>query len=127
MLRHSGNGEKKKILVVDDDTGILESLQFLLEDAGYTVITSEDGSIFENITDSQKVNLILLDYWLPKQNGGEITRRLKSSPNTKDIPIIIISASYNVKKITKEAGADDFIPKPYDMDILLQKIEKHTS
>jgi DNA-binding response OmpR family regulator len=115
----------KKILVVDDDPGILESLQYLLEDAGYEVITSEDGKICHRNFNGHKPSLILLDYWLPRENGGEITRKLKSRDDTKHIPIIIVSASYNIRELVDVAGADDFIPKPYDMNVLLEKVEKH--
>lgn len=118
---------KKHILVVDDDPGILESLQFLLEDAGYCVAISEDGSVFRDKSICDQLDLILLDYWLPRQNGGEIAKKLKSDIKTAHIPVIMISASYKVKELTKKAGADDFLPKPYDMDVLLGMIEKYTS
>src|SRR5919108_5471079 len=95
----------KKILVVDDDTSIVESLQFLLEDAGYEVMTAEDGRFVNDGWKKKDVNLILLDYWLPQMNGGEITKRLKSHSETKHIPVIIISESYNVKDQVKKAGA----------------------
>lgn len=121
------NISQKTILVVDDDPGILESLQLLLEDAGYRVVTSPDGSIFRNSFNSHRPDLILLDYWLPLQNGGEITKKLKKDDYTKDIPVVIISASYNIKDIVHDVGADDFVPKPYDINDLIRKIEVHTN
>lgn len=112
-----------KILIVDDDHAILESMKYLLEYAGYEVKTEEDGSFVDEFW--TKPDLILLDYWLPNQNGGEITKKLKSKEETKHIPIIIISASLNIKELVEKAGADDFLSKPYDMEVLLKKVEKY--
>jgi DNA-binding response OmpR family regulator len=117
----------KKILIVDDDVGILESLQFLLEYAGYEVSVAEDGGFVDQRLLGSMPDLILLDYWLPRQNGGEITKKLKSNNKTKHIPVIIISASYNIKDLVEQAGADDFVPKPYDINMLLDKVETHVS
>lgn len=117
----------KRILIIDDDEGILESLQFLLEDAGYEVLTSYDGKICYQNFDGYNPCVILLDYWLPRENGGQITKNLKSRDETKHIPVIIISASYNIKELVEKAGADDFLPKPYDMDTLLSKVRKYAS
>jgi DNA-binding response OmpR family regulator len=116
-----------KILIIDDDLGIVESTQYLLEYAGYSVRPYLDSTIgLKEIGHSGYMpDLILLDYWLPKENGGAITKMLKSRNDTKGIPIIIISASYSVQELTKEAGADDFIAKPFDMDVLLSKVKKY--
>lgn len=115
----------KKILIVDDDYAILESLQFLLEDAGYEVFAFVDGMFMNNINENHMPDLILLDYWLPKQNGGELTKKLKMESMTKKIPIIIISASYNIRELVINAGADDFVSKPYDIDTLLALMKKY--
>ncbi|KKQ66991.1 MAG: Response regulator receiver protein [Candidatus Daviesbacteria bacterium GW2011_GWA2_38_24] len=117
----------KKILVIEDDPGILESLKMVLELSGYYVIVAEDGQIIERGFDGRRPDLILMDYWLPIRNGGEITKGLKNTEGTKNIPVIIISASLNIRDIVKECGADDFIPKPYDLNELLYKIERYTA
>lgn len=116
------NGIKKKILVVEDDEAIAESLQYLLQAYGYDVRIAENADFLNDDTYKDNLGLILLDYWLPKKNGGEITRFLKSNDQTKHIPVVIISASYNIRELVIKAGADDFIPKPYDMNFLLSKI-----
>jgi DNA-binding response OmpR family regulator len=118
------NSMQKKILIVDDDASIIDSLKYLLEDEGYIVDTCGNGSFMNNFSDP-KPDLILLDYLLPGENGGTITKKLKKTNDTKNIPVIIISASYNIKDIVAEAGADDFIPKPYDLNDLLNTLEKH--
>jgi DNA-binding response OmpR family regulator len=115
----------KKILVVDDDVAIVESLRYLLEDAGYQVQTAEDGSFIKTILKNTKPDLILLDYWLPQQTGGDITKELKSKKETKVIPVIIISASYNIRELVSDAGADDFLEKPYDIQQMLNMVTKH--
>lgn len=116
------NGIKKKILVVEDNEAIAESLQYLLQAYGYDVRIAENADFLNDDTYKDNLGLILLDYWLPKKNGGEITRFLKSNDQTKHIPVVIISASYNIRELVIKAGADDFIPKPYDMNFLLSKI-----
>lgn len=116
---------QKKVLIVDDDPAIVESLQLVLEDSGFEVITAEDGTFTNKKFFEKKPDIILLDYWLPGENGGEITRRLKMRSHTKDIPIIIISASYNIKELVTKAGADDFLAKPYNIEDLIQIVNKH--
>lgn len=113
---------RKRILVVDDDPDISEGLQMLLEGAGYEVGTCEDGEFLKWRFDTNKPDVILLDFWLPNMNGGDITKVLKHRADTKDIPVIIISASMNVRKQAKDFGADDFISKPYDISEVLMKV-----
>jgi DNA-binding response OmpR family regulator len=113
----------KKILVADDDPAILHSLQMLLEDEGYQVETTVDGA---TIGDAQgfRPDLILLDIWMSGMDGREICRQLKSRDNTKGIPIVMISANRDTEQIARQAGADDFIAKPFDIDELLVKVEQ---
>lgn len=113
------------IAVIDDDDATLDSLTYLLEDAGYDVVTAENSSIIEQQFHGKVPHLILIDYCLPKENGGEITKRLKINIQTKHIPIIITSASYNIEKLFKQTDADDFLEKPYDINVLLKKIQRH--
>lgn len=117
---------KKRVLVVDDDPTILESIQYLLEDEGYQVVTSTDGKLLHKKLLEKKPDLILLDYWLPLQNGGELAKVLKGKKETQYIPIVMISASHDIKKIAKEVGAEDFLAKPYDIDELLILVKKYT-
>jgi CheY-like chemotaxis protein len=114
--------DRDVIMVVDDDESIVESLRLLLEYAGYVVMTADgEESLVAELAHTRPA-LILLDYWLSGSNGGEITKRLKGDEHTRAIPIVIISASYNIKELVEEAGADGFIPKPYDMQMLLSMI-----
>ena len=114
---------KKKILIADDNIGILEAMQLILEDAGDEVETTEDGRMVQEMV--QKFpDVLLLDIWMSGMNGGDICKHLKSQERTKQIPIIICSANKDTKQIAHEAGADDFLLKPFEMDNLLAKVKK---
>ncbi len=115
----------KRILVVDDDNSIVECLRYLLEEAGFLVDTCADGSFVGKKLNGTRPDLILLDYWLPGENGGDITKKLKRKSETKHIPVIVISANYNVKERVYKAGADDFLPKPFDIYDMLNTVKKH--
>ena len=119
--------QAKKILVVDDDPDILDALQFMLEDAGYEVKTTEKGEYAENLhdTNSGLPDVIILDVLLSGKDGRLICQKLKSQEETKRIPIIMISAHPNAKQSVTAVGADDFIAKPFDMDELLAKIAQY--
>src|SRR5215467_7827625 len=100
----------KKILVVDDDPDILDALQFLLEDAGYEVKTTEKGEYAENLRDTNGglPNVIILDVLLSGKDGRLICQKLKSQQDTEHIPIIMISAHPNARQSVAAVGADDF-------------------
>ena len=114
----------KKILVADDDAAIVDAIQLILEDAGYTVETTMNG---EDVTklDHNFPNLILLDIWMSGQDGRTICQHLKSCNETKHIPIVMISANKDTAQIAQNAGADGFITKPFEMDELLNKVAKY--
>ncbi|WP_207429403.1 two-component system response regulator [Pedobacter sp. SYSU D00535] len=114
----------KTIVVVDDDPGIVDSLVVMLEFAGYTIKTFTKGSDLFPYLARQKADLILLDVWLSGEDGKEICQLLRCSPATKDIPVIMLSASRDLEKTALEAGANDFLAKPFEMSILLEKINQ---
>ena len=117
----------KKILVVDDDLAILEALQIVLENAGYDVTTIADAQKVEREILQRNPDLILLDIWMSGQDGREITKHLKSKDDTKKVPIVLISALSNAEGIAKEAGADDFLAKPFDIDDLLAIVKRYAN
>ncbi|MDO8510410.1 MAG: response regulator [bacterium] len=114
----------KKIVVIDDDLGILEAVKTVLELEGYevTALTKFEG--VENICDC-KPNLILLDVLLPGISGAVIARQLKKNKASKKIPIIMFSASSNLEKTTEDLGVQGFIAKPFDISELLKTVEMH--
>lgn len=118
----------KKILVVDDDEAILEAFELALESAGYSVqTTDENGEGIKKIIKNNRPDLIILDVLLSGHDGRDICRDLKKTQSFKDIPVIMASAHPDARETSVKAGADDFLSKPFDIDVMLSKIEKHTS
>ncbi|MGI8419689.1 MAG: response regulator [Candidatus Levyibacteriota bacterium] len=115
---------KKKILITDDDPAIKDALKQILEDEGYGVETTADGSSVIKMH-KELPDLLLLDIWMSGIDGRDICRELKSHEKTKHIPIIMVSAIKDTKGIAREAGADDFITKPFEIDELLKKVGQH--
>lgn len=101
----------KRIMIADDDPGIVDAVQMLLEFEGYEVSSTVDGSTVLNIRE-ELPDLFLLDIWMSGDDGRDICRKLKSLPSTKNIPVIMISASKDIEQSALDAGADDFIAKP---------------
>lgn len=114
---------KKKILIADDDPGILDALSLFLEDVGYEVETTNDGGSVLKFQNGHP-DLLLLDIWMSGWSGRDICLSLKSQEATRHLPIILISANDEAERIAWEAGADDFIAKPFDLDDVLEKIEQ---
>ena len=114
----------QRILAVDDDKDILEVLQYILEESGYLVDTLSDGHyLFDKIKEHMP-DLILLDIMLGNMDGRELCKDVKTQQQTKNIPVILISASHT-SNITDKLGApDDFIAKPFDINDLLSSIER---
>jgi DNA-binding response OmpR family regulator len=114
---------KKKILVTDDDTGIQDVIRIILERAGYSVDISSDAKcIFEDKFDHPDV--IVLDRHLSGLDGLDVCRYLKGKKETKNIPIIMVSATPGIDVMAKHAGAEDFIEKPFLMNDLLAVVNR---
>jgi DNA-binding response OmpR family regulator len=114
----------KKILIVEDDPAIVDSMQMLLEMEGYEVIAITNANKMHTIKDIFP-DVILLDIWMSGQDGRDTAKYLKRHDDTKTIPIIMVSASKDIEKSAKEAGADDYLAKPFEMEELLSKVNKH--
>lgn len=116
----------KSILVADDNPAILDALRIMLEEEGYHVTTTEDGAVAKHIK-APLPDLLLLDVWMSGIDGRDICKHLKSADETKHIPIVMISATKGLEQIAKDAGADDFISKPFQMDHLLEVVAARIS
>lgn len=117
----------QRILVVDDNEDILEVIKLILEDYDYDVVTLSDGSLLlDKITDSHP-DLILLDVMLGRVDGRDLCKAIKTAPETKEIPVILISASHHVQERHTINGIapDDFLAKPFDISELLEKVQAH--
>ena len=111
----------KKIFIVEDDDGIRELLETLLEIHQYDVETFGTARSFRAGIPGKEPDLFLLDIMLPDGNGLNLCRDLKSNGETSDVPVVLMSAHADVNHLE---GADDFIPKPFDVEELLKRIEK---
>ena len=116
----------KKLMIADDDTGIVDFLTILLEYEGYEVSSTYNGATLLDI-ESGFPDLILLDIWMSGVDGRDVCKKLKQKGTTQNIPILMISASSDIERSAMDAGADDFLAKPFDMEELLGKIARHLS
>lgn len=116
---------KKTIAVVDDDQPIVDVMTLLLKDEGFSVKTYNNGEELLKDIEKANVNLILLDYRLPKLNGAEVAKVLKTHNKTKDIPVIMVSANHNLEDTLDRSSIDDFIAKPFDINNLIEKVYCH--
>src|ERR1044072_2234090 len=115
--------EQTRILVIDDDLAILESIGDVLELEGYQVEAStKNGDYLEESLRNGLPDLIIIEILLSGYDGREICRMLKSREETKHIPIVLISAHPEAKRTAMEAGADGFIAKPFNIDDLLDAV-----
>ena len=116
---------KKRILVTDDDPGILDIFKIILEKAGYEVDVISNGlEILKNhftIPD-----LFILDRQLSGVDGLDLCRFLKSRQDTAHVPVIMVSANPRLQDLSKEAGADDCLEKPFDLKNFLRMIKRYT-
>jgi two-component system alkaline phosphatase synthesis response regulator PhoP len=119
----------KTILVVDDEESSVKLVQFLFEDEGYRVLTANSGEETIDLLEKndEKPDLILLDIIMPKLDGLEVCKWIKSQPHLKNIPVILftVKADESDKIAGLNAGADAYITKPFKVDALLSLIESH--
>jgi len=118
----------KKILVIEDDKDIRDTIVYVLEEEGYEVVSSEDSKILRSLGQIAP-DIILLDNWLTEwksdANGEQISRQLKLYPDTSHIPVIIVSAVSNIKEIAEAGLADGYLRKPFDLAELIAIVKKH--
>ena len=116
----------KKILILDDDPDILEILSLVLIEGGYEVrILSCGNTVFDEIKDFQP-DLVLMDVMLAGMDGRAIWKEIKENHLTYFLPVILISGTHDLAKSLLLPGApNDFVAKPFDIDYLLERIEKH--
>jgi DNA-binding response OmpR family regulator len=117
----------KKILIVDDEVDLVETVRFPLEMEGYHVLVSYNGEDALNQARKENPDLILLDLMLPKLDGYKVCRLLKFDDKYKHIPILMLTAKTQEKdkSLGMETGANEYITKPFEMDDLLKKVKKY--
>lgn len=117
--------EHTKVLVVDDEPNIVQTLQDRLEMNEYTVITAGNGKEGLEQALKEKPDVILLDVIMPIMDGHEMLETLRKHPEARDIAVIMLTARSQTQDIARAnaAGIDDYIVKPFDLSELLEKIE----
>ena len=117
---------KAKILIIDDEDDIVDTVSFMLRSRGYDVITASDGS--EGLTKAmlEHPDLILLDIIMPVMDGFEVCRKMKRDKETSRMPVIMFTARGDNEAVVnaKNVGADDYIVKPFNLPTLVTKINK---
>lgn len=113
---------RNKILICDDDEGILEMLEVIFSDQGFEVIPELNSLNVHELVVDRRPDLVVLDLWMPVISGDQVLKSLRKDPLTHAVPVLVISASNDGKKIAMDAGASDFVAKPFDLDLLLSKI-----
>jgi adenylate cyclase len=115
--------EPAKILVVDDIPENVRLLEAVLAPEGYEIVTAGDGAAALAAVESEKPDLVLLDVFMPELDGYAVCTRLRENEETAVLPVIMVTSSVGEEKTRAiEAGADDFIPKPFNHDELLTRV-----
>jgi DNA-binding response OmpR family regulator len=116
----------KKVLIVDDEPGVVKMVRFLLEKNSFGVVSATEGEEGVKLAAQEKPDLILMDIMMPSIDGNEATRRLKDNEITRNIPIIMLSALGQEGDVAKslELGAIDYIVKPFHPQELLERVKK---
>ena len=114
-----------RILIVEDEVGILQFLQQGLEEEGYTIVTATDGEKALELLTNENFDLVLLDWMLPKLTGLEVCKAYRLQNKTS--PIIFLTAKDTVQETIEglQAGANDYIKKPFSFDELVERIKIH--
>ena len=117
----------KRILIADDETDIVETLQFMLEVEGFECLTAYNGEDALNLAKREMPDLLILDVMMPKINGYKVCSLLKFDAKYKNIPILMVTARSQEedKMIGEETGADEYITKPFEINDVVEKVKKY--
>jgi two-component system alkaline phosphatase synthesis response regulator PhoP len=120
---------KKRVLVVDDDPDFVDAVKSVIEDGGFEVDVAYDGQEGLSKVAQSRPDVIILDVMMPVMNGHEACKKLKADPATAEIPVILLTAvasrvtsSTYTHRDMLESAAEDYIPKPVEPEVLLQRI-----
>jgi len=117
----------KTIYIVEDETGIRDALQLLLSFENYDVRSFATAEAFNNRDRSVVPDLFIMDVKLPDGLGTDLCNQIKADRATENIPVMIISAHAKAEYVINSCEADEFIPKPFDIDYVVAKIEELTA
>src|SRR3990172_4742671 len=125
MAKDSGQKTGKRILLVDDDAEIVESLRLALESNGYTVLIARDGNQGLALSERENPDLVILDMMMPKRSGFLVLEKMR---RTRETPLRVIMITANEgsrhKAYSEMLGVDDYIRKPFPMDRLIESVQR---
>jgi DNA-binding response OmpR family regulator len=121
----SARAQRATILVADDEQDIRELVAYRLSRSGYTIIEARDGEEAFQLAADQSPDMAVLDVMMPRLNGFDLTERLRLTPATERLPILLMSASVQEADISRgfAAGADGYLTKPFTPDQLLTRVQ----
>lgn len=125
MAKDSGQKAGKRILLVDDDAEIVESLRLALEANGYTVLIARDGNQGLALSERENPDLVILDMMMPKRSGFLVLEKMRRTRETP-MRVIMITANEGTrhKAYAEMLGVDDYIRKPFPMDRLIESVQR---
>ena len=116
---------KKRVLLVDDDTEIIDSIRYALESKGYQIFIARDGNQGLAMAESEDPDLVILDMMMPKRSGFLVLEKLR---RTREVPVRVIMITANEgsrhKAYAEMLGVDDYIRKPFPMDRLIESVQR---
>ena len=116
---------KKCILILDDDVEILSVCKIILEKQAYHVeVRTHCDNIIKDISELKPI-MVLMDFWIPHMGGESATKLMKKNKGTRDIPVILFSASSDIEEVCKRTNANGFLRKPFEIDTLLKIVKRH--
>lgn len=119
--------ELKRILCVDDDPDLLRMTKLVLERRGFMVLTLKGAADILGAVRQFIPDLIFIDHRMPDVMGTEATRSLKADPEYRHIPVIYFTDEASIRALAEEAGADDWLPKPFKIEELMGMVNKYLS
>ncbi|HEX4415234.1 MAG TPA: response regulator [Lacipirellulaceae bacterium] len=125
MAKDSGQKASKRILLVDDDAEIIESLRLALEANGYSVLVARDGNQGLALSERENPDLVILDMMMPKRSGFLVLEKMRRTRETP-MRVIMITANEGTrhKAYAEMLGVDDYIRKPFPMDRLIESVQR---
>lgn len=114
----------KKIFLCDDNLVILEALELILSMTDATIISESNSSLVLDMIKNEKPDMLICDLQMPGTNGGDLIRQIRMHKEFNGLFILCISASYNGRDIARNAGANDFLPKPFEIHELLSVVNQ---
>lgn len=116
---------KKKVLVIDDDPNIVELIKNRLSVNGYQVVTAYDGEQGLEQVSAEKPNLVIVDVLMPKMDGYTFVRTLRKQEETRELPVIVVTAKDKMRDLFELEGIRDYLIKPYQSEDLLMKVAQY--